>query len=130
MAIRILSIAGVVTLIGIIWLLAIAGLHPRQLLLWLSTMDPVFQLCCVLSIGSAAFSVVSLRGGSRRHAWIGVASAFGWSIVGAALSAATARTGLIAINPRSPSRSTPPTTPRPLLFCWSASPARFWASSC
>lgn len=106
MSIRILTVtlgvAWAVTLIGIIWLLAIAGLHPRHLLSWLSVIELGMQLCGVLSIGSVVVGIVNLRAGARRRAVIGFASAFGWGVLGALYGASGARNVLINMNPPIP----------------------------
>lgn len=100
--IAVLGIAWVVTLIGTIWLLAIAGLHPRYLISWLSIMELGMQLCAVLSIVSTAFGVISLRSGARRRAWFGFGGAFGWGVLGGVYGASIARMVLINMNPPIP----------------------------
>ena len=97
-----LGVAWVAALVGLIWMMTLAGMRPRDLLSLLIHMDFVLEACAVLSVVSAAIGIISLRAGARPRPVIGVGGAFGWGALGALYGAASAQNGLICINPPIP----------------------------
>ena len=106
MSIRILivalGVAWVAALVGLVWMMTLAGMRPHQTLLSFVYMDIVLKACVVLSAVSAAIGILGVRAGARRRAVLGIAGAFGWGVVGGLLGAASARNGLICMNPPIP----------------------------
>lgn len=97
-----LGIAWVVALAGLVWMMTLAQLRPHHALLLLIHLNFVLKTCVVLSVASAAIGIHSLRTGARPRPLIGAGGAFGWGVLGALLGAATARNGLINMNPPIP----------------------------
>jgi hypothetical protein len=97
-----LTIAWVATLAGLVWMMALAGMRLHDVLSSLIYLDLVLKACVILSIVSAAIGIISLFAGTRPRPLIGVGGAFGWGLLGAVLGAATARNGLINMNPPIP----------------------------
>jgi len=97
-----LALAWVVAFAALVWMVTLVGYLPHQLRFLLTDMDPVLQACAVLSVVSAAIGIISMRGGGRPRPVIGVGGALGWGVLGALLGAATARIGLICMNPPIP----------------------------
>lgn len=98
----VLGVAWVATLAGLVWMINLAGYAPHQLRFLLTDMDLVLKACVVLSVVSAVIGIISMRGGTRPRAVIGVGGAVGWGILGALIGAANARIMLINMNPPIP----------------------------
>jgi len=97
-----LTIAWVVALAGLVWMMDLAGMRPHDLLPSLIYLDIVLKACVILSVASAAIGIITIFVGTRPRAVTGVGGAFGWGLLGALLGAATARNGLINMNPPIP----------------------------
>jgi hypothetical protein len=97
-----LGTAWVVAFAGLVWMMSLAGMRPDDLLPSLIYLDLVLKACLILSVVSAAIGIFSLFAGARPRPVIGVGGAFGWGVLGALLGAATARNGLINMNPPIP----------------------------
>ncbi|HZW16094.1 MAG TPA: hypothetical protein VFF66_07545 [Brevundimonas sp.] len=97
-----LVLAWVATLAGIAWLMTRAGMRPHHAPYLLTDMDLVLKACAALSVVSAAIGIIGVRAGARRRAVLGLAGALGWGVLGGLLGAATARIGLIDLNPPIP----------------------------
>ncbi len=97
-----LTIAWVATLAGLVWMMSLAGMRPHDLLLSLNYLDPVRGACVMLSVVSAAIGMFSIFARTRPRAVIGVGGALGWGVLGALLHAASAKNGLINMNPPIP----------------------------
>lgn len=97
-----LTIAWVVALAGLVWMINLSGMLLHQLRYLLTDMDLVLKACVVLSVVSAAIGIVGVRAAERPRPWIGIGGAFGWGVLGSLLGAANAQNGLIAINPPIP----------------------------
>lgn len=80
----------------------LAGMRPHDLLFSLNYLDPVRGACVVLSVVSAAIGMFSIFAGTRPRAVIGVGGTLGWGVLGAVLHAASAKNGLINMNPPIP----------------------------
>lgn len=98
----VLTIAWVVALAGLIWMMKLGGMGAHHLLLSLIHLNFVLKACVILSVASAAIGIISLFVGTRRRAVIGVGGAFGWGVLGALFAVASAQNGLICINPPIP----------------------------